>query len=80
MVISGGVNIYPREIEDVLRNHPNIQDVAVIGVPDEKWGESLKAFIVTHHPNVLKSEEVLSFCEENISKIKTSSLAILNSI
>jgi len=71
MVISGGVNIYPREIEDVLHNHPNIQDVAVIGVPDEKWGESLKAFIVTHHPDALKSEEVLSFCEQNISKIKT---------
>ena len=71
MVISGGVNIYPREIEDVLYNHPNIQDVAVIGVPDEKWGESLKAFIVTHNPNALKSEEVLAFCEQNISKIKT---------
>jgi len=71
MVISGGVNIFPREIEDVLHNHPDIQDVAVIGVPDEKWGESLKAFIVTHHPDALKSEEVLSFCEQNISKIKT---------
>ena len=71
MVISGGVNIYPREIEDVLHNHPNIQDVAVIGVPDEKWGESLKAFIVTPNPDALKSEEVLSFCEQNISKIKT---------
>jgi acyl-CoA synthetase (AMP-forming)/AMP-acid ligase II len=70
MVISGGVNIYPREIEDVLYNHPNIEDVAVIGVPDEKWGESLKAFIVANNPDELQSEEVLSFCEQNISKIK----------
>ena len=70
MVISGGVNIYPREIEDVLHNHPKIEDVAVIGVPDQKWGESLKAFIVTNNPNELEPEEVLSFCENNISKIK----------
>ena len=71
MVISGGINIYPREIEDVLYNHPNIEDVAVIGVPDEKWGESLKAFIVANNPDELQSEDVLSFCEQNISKIKT---------
>ena len=71
MVISGGINIYPREIEDVLYNHPNIEDVAVIGVPDEKWGESLKAFIVANNPGELQSEDVLSFCEQNISKIKT---------
>ena len=71
MVISGGINIYPREIEDVLYNHPHIEDVAVIGVPDEKWGESLKAFIVTNNPDELQSEDVLSFCEQNISKIKT---------
>ncbi len=46
MVISGGVNIYPREVEEVLFAHPDIADVAVIGVPDETWGERLKAFIV----------------------------------
>ena len=46
MVISGGVNIYPREVEEVLFAHPAIADVAVIGVPDETWGERLKAFVV----------------------------------
>jgi long-chain acyl-CoA synthetase len=46
MVISGGVNIYPREVEEVLFAHPDIADVAVIGVPDETWGERLKAFVV----------------------------------
>ncbi|HEX8418439.1 MAG TPA: AMP-binding protein [Sphingomonas sp.] len=46
MVISGGVNIYPREVEEVLFTHPDIADVAVIGVPDDTWGERLKAFVV----------------------------------
>ncbi|MDX2221723.1 MAG: class I adenylate-forming enzyme family protein [Rhodospirillaceae bacterium] len=52
MVISGGVNIYPQEIENVLSFHPAVAEVAVIGVPDTKWGERLKAFVVTRpgHP------------------------------
>ncbi|WP_425229977.1 class I adenylate-forming enzyme family protein [Sphingomonas sp.] len=50
LVISGGVNIYPREIEEVLFTHPGIADVAVIGVPDDTWGERLKAFVVPTIP------------------------------
>jgi acyl-CoA synthetase (AMP-forming)/AMP-acid ligase II len=45
MIISGGVNIYPAEIEDVLHRHPKIQDVAVFGVPDEDWGERVHAAV-----------------------------------
>lgn len=48
MVISGGINIYPVEIETALLQHPEIEDVAVVGVPDERWGERLVAFVVTH--------------------------------
>ena len=48
MVISGGFNIYPKEIEDILIEHPSVRDVAVIGVPDEDWGEALKALVVPH--------------------------------
>lgn len=68
LVISGGVNIYPREIEEVLIMHPQVKDVAVIGVPDDKWGESLKAFVVG---DTADSESLEAFCAERISRMKT---------
>ena len=46
MIVSGGENVYPAEVENVLMTHPDVGDVAVIGVPDEKWGEAVKAVIV----------------------------------
>ena len=46
MIISGGFNIYPREVEDALMSHPAVASAAVIGVPDDKWGEAVKAFVV----------------------------------
>ena len=70
MVISGGVNIYPREIEEVMYGHPDIIDVAVVGVADEKWGESLKAFVVTKNKKALELEDLEKFCEGKISNIK----------
>jgi long-chain acyl-CoA synthetase len=70
MVISGGINIYPREIEDVLLQHPSIAEVAIVGVPDEKWGEKLKAFVVPRPGLALTAEDVLAFCEGRISGIK----------
>lgn len=50
MIISGGVNIYPAEIENILKTHPDIVDVAIIGVPHPEWGETVKAFIVAKKP------------------------------
>jgi long-chain acyl-CoA synthetase len=70
MVISGGINIYPREVEEVLFQHPQIAEVAVVGVPDEKWGEKLKAFVVRRPGSVITAEELLRFCDGRISKIK----------
>jgi acyl-CoA synthetase (AMP-forming)/AMP-acid ligase II len=71
MVISGGINIYPREIEEVLVTHPDISDAAVIGIPDEKWGESLKAFIVKGDSAELSGDDIVTFCDGRISSMKT---------
>ena len=71
MVISGGINIYPREIEETLLQHPDIADVAVIGVPDEKWGERLKAFVVTASGDELEPDAIIEFCDGRISGMKT---------
>ena len=71
MVISGGVNLYPREIEEVLVRHPAIAEVAIVGVPDEKWGERLRAFVVRRAGAELTAEAVTAFCEGRISAMKT---------
>lgn len=69
MVISGGINLYPREIEETLLQHPQVSDAAVIGVPDDKWGERLKAYIVAG-PDTPDSAELMEFCAERIASIK----------
>ena len=74
MVISGGVNIYPREIEDHLHTHPDILEAAVIGVPDEEWGETLKAFIVTRPGTSLTEEAVAEFCKRGLADYKRPKL------
>jgi long-chain acyl-CoA synthetase len=70
MVISGGVNIYPREIEEVLFTHPAVAEAAVIGLPDEKWGERLKAFIVLRADARLSASDIVAYCEGKIANYK----------
>ncbi|MBN6186703.1 long-chain-fatty-acid--CoA ligase [Aneurinibacillus sp. BA2021] len=70
MLISGGVNIYPREIEEVLYTHPRILDAAVIGVPDPVWGESVKAIVVPRQGAQLTAEEVMEYCKGKIAGYK----------
>lgn len=73
MIISGGVNIYPQEIENLLITHPNVADVAVIGVPDEEFGESVKAVVQPLNPptdSQAFKTELLDFCRQRISSIK----------
>jgi long-chain acyl-CoA synthetase len=70
MVISGGLNIYPREIEEVLHRHPAIREAAVIGVPDEHWGERLRAFIVPRPNMTVDPAELEAFCRHHLSGYK----------
>ena len=70
MVLSGGINIYPREIENVLEQHPAIVEAAVIGVPDEKWGERLKAFVVSANDEQIIPEQLAAFVETLLAKYK----------
>ncbi|AXN41590.1 class I adenylate-forming enzyme family protein [Peribacillus butanolivorans] len=70
MLISGGVNIYPREIEEVLYSHPGILDAAVIGVPDAVWGESVKAIVVQREGANLIAEDIIGYCEGKLAGYK----------
>jgi acyl-CoA synthetase (AMP-forming)/AMP-acid ligase II len=62
MIVSGGENVYPREIEDVLYRHPAVAEAAVIGVPDPKWGEAVKAVVVVKPGQTLDADELIRFC------------------
>jgi fatty-acyl-CoA synthase len=70
MVIRGGENIYPREIEEFLYRHPKVQDVAVVGVPDEKYGEELCAWILLKSGESASAEEIVAFCSGEIARYK----------
>jgi fatty-acyl-CoA synthase len=70
MVISGGVNIYPLEIEQRLHAHPGVLEAAVIGVPDEEWGEALKAFVVRRPGAEVSAAELQGFCKEALANYK----------
>lgn len=70
MVVSGGTNIYPREIEEVLFRHPKIADVAVIGVPDPYWGEALKAIVVLRPGEQATEDEIIAFTEGKLAGFK----------
>ena len=70
MIVSGGENIYPAEVENALMSHAEILDAAVIGVPDEKWGESTKGFVVLSKDSNLSSEDIISFTKSKIASYK----------
>lgn len=70
MVKSGGISIYPLEIESVLYSHPDVLEAAVIGIPDPQWGEAVKAVIVPKPGSALKAEEIIRFSKERLSGYK----------
>jgi fatty-acyl-CoA synthase len=70
MIISGGENIYPAEVEDALLNHPKIADVGVIGYAHEKWGEAVKAIVVLNPGKTLTEAELIEWCQGKIGRFK----------
>jgi len=70
MIVSGGENIYPAEVEFALHQHPAISEAAVIGVPDPKWGEAVKAFIIVTYDNNINEKELDAFLRERIAGFK----------
>jgi acyl-CoA synthetase (AMP-forming)/AMP-acid ligase II len=73
MIITGGENVYPSEVENVVGSHPAVKDVAVIGVPDKKWGEAVKAIVILHEGQKATPElarEIMDFCQGKIAGYK----------
>jgi len=70
MIISGGVNVYPAEVEAVLHQHPDVEDCAVIGVPDAEWGESIKAVVKRRDGSALSDQQVIQFLGERVADYK----------
>ena len=70
MIISGGENVYPSEVEGVLGSHPKVKDVAVLGVPHEKWGEAVHAVVVLHEQAEVSTQELIDWCKSQIAAYK----------
>jgi fatty-acyl-CoA synthase len=70
MVIRGGENIYPREIEEIIFTHPGVESVQVVGVPDERFGEELAAFVIAVPGTEVSAEEICAFCRQRLARFK----------
>ena len=70
MIVASGYNVYPREVEEVLFEHPDVAEAVAIGIPDEYRGESVKAFVVKRSGATTKEDEILAFCKERLAAYK----------
>jgi acyl-CoA synthetase (AMP-forming)/AMP-acid ligase II len=81
MIITGGENVYSPEVEQVLVEHPAVGEVAVIGVPDERWGEGIKAFVVPRAGEIVDGDQLIAFCRERLAHFKCpSSVEVVESL
>ncbi|MCU0973207.1 MAG: AMP-binding protein, partial [Burkholderiales bacterium] len=70
LIISGGFNVYPSEVEQVLWSHPAVHDCAVVGVPDDRWGEAVKAVVMLKQGAQASADELISLCKERLGSVK----------
>jgi long-chain acyl-CoA synthetase len=70
LIIRGGYNVYPREVEEVLYEHPGIREAAVVGIPHDEWGEEIGAAVVLHDGENLAAEEISAYVKERIAAYK----------
>jgi fatty-acyl-CoA synthase len=70
MIVSGGENVFPKEVEELLVTHPKIVDAAAIGVEDEEFGQRLRAFVVVAEGETVEAAEVQDFVKENLARYK----------
>lgn len=71
MIITGGFNVYPSDVEQVIWGHPAVQDCAVIGVPDEDWGEAVKAVVELNAGQTVTAEELIALCKDKLGSVKS---------
>jgi long-chain acyl-CoA synthetase len=70
MIVSGGENVYPAEIEQVLFEHPGVADVAVIGIPDDTWGEAVHAIVQLRPGDPATADDIIAFCRDRLAGYK----------
>ncbi|MBV9797956.1 MAG: AMP-binding protein [Solirubrobacterales bacterium] len=70
VIISGGTNIYPREVEEVIYGHPGVLEAAVVGLPDEKWGEAVNAVVVIREGHEMSERELIDYCDGRMAGYK----------
>ena len=70
MIVSGGENVYPAEVENAMFGHPDLADVAVVGVPDEKWGEAVKAFVVLKPDHAFNEADIQAWTRARLAAYK----------
>jgi acyl-CoA synthetase (AMP-forming)/AMP-acid ligase II len=73
MIKTGGENVYSPEVETVLYRHPSVLEAAIIGIPDEKWGEAIRAVVVLRPGCEATDEEIMTFCREHLTHFKCPS-------
>jgi len=70
MIICGGFNVYPRDVEEALYKHPAVKETGVVGIPDEYRGETVKAFVALKEGMTATEEEIIAFCRQHLAKYK----------